>query len=164
MVGRTQRINGTDKARFEAFQEIGCVPCAIESLGFRLMTVQHVVEGMKRAEDETGNQHAMTWPGCEWHHLGLVPPDCGGRAERAEARYGPSLAHNKRGFVDRYGPERDMIAIADAMVRIITSARRNGEWMPPRIIERLIGQLHTEIVIGNPPSNGWEKQVKELVY
>ena len=160
MVGQTQAIRSQDRIRFSAFHEIGCIMCALEDrVGMGVVTVQHVVEANRRIEDDDGNQHAMTYPACRWHHLGEVPYNCKGSPNKATMYYGPSLQHSKREFETRYGTERQLIDITDAMVRMVMDNRRKGEYLPPRQTKRLIQQLHREIVQRDPPSNGWQNEV-----
>jgi hypothetical protein len=65
-----------------------------------------------------------------------------------EKKYGPSFARNKRGFVIRYGTERQLIQIQDALVRMYEKARDKGEYLPPVEIGKLTRCLHKEIVLG----------------
>lgn len=155
MVGATQQQTRADRARLHRFADIGCLACHIDRIGYALPTAHHAVEAGRRMTDEEGSEHQMTVPLCAWHHLGLVPAEYGGKVERARAYIGPSLEHHKQDFEAHYGTQRQLVQITTAMVRIIDSAARRGEYLPPSEVETTVCQLHREIVRGDPPSSGW---------
>ena len=142
MVGRTQSATKADKARFNALYQVGCLCCHIEGWGFAEAQIHHVVEGRKRLGLE------FTVRLCPHHHSGEVPPICCGNVAVAERRFGPSLAHNKGGFIARYGTERDLVMVADRMVERIGQAAVNGEYLPEFEIGSLVQQFHREVIDG----------------
>lgn len=88
----------------------GCLPCQLQGFHYRLATVQHVVEGKKRLG------HSWTYGACEWHHLG-IPPD-GYDDYKAERILGPSLAWDKKKYIDRYGSERQLVELQDVVLAL----------------------------------------------
>ena len=87
--------------RFEALQEMGCICCRIEGLGINPPQIHHLVEGRKRLG------HDFTIPLCPWHHEGY--PHHGISESSMLYHYGPSLARNKRKFIETYGTERELL-------------------------------------------------------
>ena len=150
MVGKTKTQNAADKRRFEAMSEIGCIPCMIGGWDGVPATTQHVTEAGRRLNDE----HQQTYRSCQWHHLGKFDDPV--RSIRAATKiYGPSFERNKRAFAERYGTERQLIQIQDALVRMYFRAHEKGEYLPAPELTRLTNGLYREIVLDRPPSMGW---------
>jgi hypothetical protein len=129
------------RERFQDLQEIGCLCCLIAGYGYRAPDMHHVVDCGTR---EASGGHDSTIPLCEWMHRGL--PFSGYQVSEMRELFGPSLALEKRAFVERYGNERKLLAITDAIIRIVQSARRRGEFLPAREIGKAVRELHREIV------------------
>ena len=91
--------------------EMGCICC-----GRMGVHVHHIVDkGYRRLS----GGHQATIPLCPYHHVGypypaLVSVECS-KAE-IEQYFGPSLALNKRAFVERYGTERELLAKVNALL------------------------------------------------
>jgi hypothetical protein len=86
-------------------QDAGCICCAKEGFKDVPVDVHHLVDNGYRKH--SGGDKA-TLPLCPWHHRG-VPPG-GLSAAEAEKRAGPSMARNKKRFIQRYGTERELLA------------------------------------------------------
>ena len=87
-----------------------CLACEQEHIAQPWRTeIHHIVD---RGSRKHSGGHDATIPLCSWHHRG----DCrtGFTARDMETGYGPSLARNKRGFVAKYGTERELLALVDA--------------------------------------------------
>jgi hypothetical protein len=61
------------------------------------------------------------------------------------------LALDRREFATRYGSERQLVAITDALIRMRESALMRGEFLTHRELVRIAGELHREIVLGRSP-------------
>lgn len=83
-------------------QEIGCIVNYLQGKPGVPADVHHIVQGGKRMG------HSYTIPLSAWLHRGIKPwPTMSVDANTAQ--YGPSLAHNKRAFVERYGTELELL-------------------------------------------------------
>ncbi len=140
MVGATARRTATDNDRLSILSEVGCIPCMIDGW-WSPGEIHHVVEGMVRLE----NQHRWTYPACAWHHRGVPPGDC-------TAHFGPSMALSPRDYRHRYGEERGLVYIADAVVRIVESANRHHEWLSDVKMTQIVEALFGEIVLEESPT------------
>lgn len=109
-VGFTNNCNQFDRPamggffmpeRFLRLQDIGCIACRMEGWQPQPSDVHHLVEGRKRLGDN------YTIPLCPWHHRGVPENDM----SNAEMTFmlGPSLARNKRAFIQRYGTEKELL-------------------------------------------------------
>ena len=141
MVGRTPAKSKADRDRLAAVSSLPCLPCLIDGYPSVPATVQHVVEARKRLGD------FFTYPSCPWHHQAGM----NGNVEKLTATYGPSLALDRREFATRYGSERQLVAITDALVRMKESALMRGEFLTQRELVKIAGELHAEIVLGRSP-------------
>lgn len=105
MVGKAKHRTAADRARFAQLQAMGCVACHLEGNGWEGPDVHHVLLGGERA----GHQHTI--PLCPWHHRGAnVTPLSD---EEVRALRGPSLKHEKRAFIERYGTEGQLVQIVN---------------------------------------------------
>lgn len=120
----------SEQRRLNDISHLWCLPCAMDGWDGVLATVQHVVEGRKRLG------HHFTWPGCEWHHLG-IPPE-GFNIHEATARWGPSLAHHHRRFQATFASERSLVSLTDYLLSRkkdltncgqIMTAEQYGTWV-----------------------------------
>lgn len=97
--------------RFNRFQDIGCLCCAMEGYLDVPVDAHHIVDKGYRAL--SGGDDA-TLPICPWHHRG-VPPS-GFSEDTAEGYAGPSLALRKKRFKERYGTERELLALTECLL------------------------------------------------
>jgi hypothetical protein len=142
MVGATKHRTKSDDDRFDAIQSIGCICCCLENWPGTPCEIDHLLTGGVRFEDE----HRYTIGLDSWHHRGIPPPHCCGSIEEATKCHGPSRRHNSKAFAERYGTDDQLLAIEDAAIRIVQSARRRGEYLPAREIGKAVRELHREIV------------------
>jgi hypothetical protein len=106
MVGRTTKPSAAQRRRLDAISKMVCVACSIAGQRQPNRTeVHHLVD---RGSRRLSGGHDATIGLCGWHHRGAIPP----RPKMQLAR-APSMALQKRAFVERYGTERDMLAITD---------------------------------------------------
>lgn len=98
MVGKTKSRTKAQQRRFDALKEMGCICCIKRGLGPTPPEIHHDTDcGRRRGHD-------YTLPLCPWHHRGKH--DAGAAA--AEAVAGPSLARNKRAFIEEFGTEESL--------------------------------------------------------
>src|SRR5690348_11137198 len=82
--------------RFQALQEMGCIACKLDWVVDVPPDIHHLVEGYRLGHD-------YTIPLCPYHHRGVrdgSPCSVWGR---------PTLAGDKKAFVERYGTERELL-------------------------------------------------------
>src|SRR5574337_2071633 len=104
MVGKQKNITKSDRFRFNALKDIGCICCKLDGICPNIPTeIHHLVEGNNRL----GNTYTI--PLCTWHHRGEA-------SSQWEKLKGPSLARSKREFVAEYGTERELL---DAVNKIV---------------------------------------------
>jgi hypothetical protein len=142
VVGRSKTHSKSDDARFDALSEIGCLACNVNGWPCVPCQANHLLQGY-RFEDE----HRHTVGLCGYHHQGYPLPICctGSKAE-AERTHGPNLRDASKAFHARYGSDAELLAIEDAAIRIVQSARRRGRYLPSREISKAVRELHREIV------------------
>lgn len=97
--------------RFTRFQDIGCICCAMEGYLDVPVDVHHLVDKGDRAKS---GGDAATLPICPWHHRGIPPS--GFSEDTAEGYAGPSLALRKKRFKERYGNERELLALTERLL------------------------------------------------
>ncbi len=144
MVGQTKYQTKADEKRLSGVSQLGCLPCMIDGWNDVPATVQHITEGSVRLEDE----HQMTYPSCPWHHLGQPPDSFRGSINLAERKFGPSIKYRKKRFSNKYGSERELVHITDALLRVIDSEWRRGCYLGPAALGKVAVELHREIVLG----------------
>jgi hypothetical protein len=101
-------VNKIDRARLAKIKSFGCLACAQDGRRWQSDAHHVVSNGYRRLSG--GHQNTISL--CPWHHRGLLPD--GYTTSRATAEFGPSLAVNKREFVNRYGTERQLLAKINA--------------------------------------------------
>lgn len=104
MVGRQPTPTKSEKRRYRALKELGCIACRINGNYGVPAEIHHLVEGNKRL----GNDYTL--PLCAFHHRGVAE-------NSIERLKGPSLALNKRAFVDEYGNEHELLARVDRLLK-----------------------------------------------
>jgi hypothetical protein len=108
-------MNKNDLARLNALHNMPCICCEIEDemRGRHIeqpnrTTAHHLVDMGTR---ELSGGHQATLPMCEWHHLGYRHPDYD-NCDMA-AKWGPSMKHEKKKWIARYGGERPLLALVN---------------------------------------------------
>jgi len=104
MKPRRQKANKAEQERYNRLKQIICICCYDEPLQVPYVGVEihHMTSGGRRIGNE------FTLPLCFWHHRGVLPADSK-NSTIATLTYGPSLAKNKRQFVNRYGTEAQLL-------------------------------------------------------
>lgn len=103
MVGRQPTPTKSEQRRYRALKELGCIACRINGNYGVPAEIYHLVEGNKRL----GNDYTI--PLCGFHHRGAAE-------NSIERLKGPSLAINKRAFVEEYGSERELLAVVNHLL------------------------------------------------
>lgn len=111
MVGRTKHKTRADRERFDKLQEIGCI-VSLAYFNRRGVPgdIHHLLTGGRRYPD----QHQMTICLEPWYHRGIPPS--GFTESQARARLGPTLCHEKRQFVERFGTELDLLEMTNSCI------------------------------------------------
>ena len=99
------------QARFRALQDLGCICCLLECVGWMAPDIHHIVD--KGYREHSGGDMA-TLPLCPWHHRGLTPE--GMTTAYAIQRLGPSLKLDKKQFNRTYGGERRLLELVNAQL------------------------------------------------
>ena len=138
MVGQTDRPTAEEQRRLDILADIEfCLPCLIDGWT-EAGEIHHVVEGRVRLG------HRWTYLNCPWHHRGKPPTEL-------TFDFGPSLARSSTKYAQRYGTERQLVQMQDALVRISEQAARRHEYIADIKLISLSRQLHKEIVLGVSP-------------
>ena len=88
---------------FGKLQSFGC--CACRKRGYwRATEIHHLVDKGTR---KLSGGHDAVIPLCAWHHRGI--PDTGVRTAVMRDVLGPSMALEKRAFVEEFGTERELL-------------------------------------------------------
>ena len=106
MVGKTRKATAKQKKRMETIKVLGCVACLLDGVLDRHATVHHILAGgigSKRLG------HDFTIGLCDWHHQATC--NRGLSLSAMCSKWGPSLAHSPRKFVEQYGSERELLEI-----------------------------------------------------
>lgn len=106
MVGKTKSRTKEEQRRFQAIKEIGCIPCRM--LGYYNVPcdIQHCISGGKR------RGHSYSYGCCPYHHRNVTDLD----KETAYRIFGPSLATNKKEFIERFGSDDELIAEQNRLI------------------------------------------------
>jgi hypothetical protein len=106
-------MNKADKLRMERIHAMPCVCCwmlrVIPLCG--KTEAHHIVDGGYR---RLSGGHQSSLPLGAFHHRG-EPPE-GLTISQATAFYGPSLALQKRAFIQKFGTERELLAIVNERI------------------------------------------------
>lgn len=96
----TGRLTAADRARFDAFQRIGCIACW-QRKRYSVPEVHHLLSGNKR------RGHRYTVPLCPAHHRGIG---------HDESQHGPCLAKNSRAFRAAFGADETLLTMTDQLI------------------------------------------------
>lgn len=106
-----------EKRRFLRLQELGCICCHIEGLGYVPAEIDHIVDkGYRRLS----GGHAATIPLCPYHHRG-VPPS-GFSEDTARGYAGPSKRLHRKLFIKTYGTDRELLAVVNKRIEALEKA------------------------------------------
>ena len=97
--------------RFSKLQSIGCVACLVNGAGQQPCDIHHIVDRGYRSHS---GGDASTIGLCPWHHRGVK--NDGMTTTLMVEWFGPSLALSKRRFVQRFGSERELLDIVNALI------------------------------------------------
>jgi hypothetical protein len=107
-----------DVERFDRLYALGCVVSRLIDLNrWEPADIHHLVEGRKRLG------HQATIPLSPWFHRG-VPSRFDMRPSEATAALGPSLAINKRAFIERFGTERQLLDLTNELIQVTHDSTR----------------------------------------
>jgi hypothetical protein len=141
VVGRTAPQTRSDAARLQILSDLYCIPCAIDNWA-EPAEIRHITEGFRRVNGSE-TEHRWTYCICPWHHRSVPPTEI-------YYDFGPSMARDPRAYHARYGSERELVQIADALVRIVQAAQKRHEWLPDIKLIAITQALHREIVLKKP--------------
>jgi hypothetical protein len=113
-------VNATvaDVERFGELYRLGCVVSRLIDLDrWEPADIHHRVEGRTRLG------HQSTIPLSPWFHRG-VPSRFDMRPSEATKALGPSLAINKRAFVEQFGTERQLLELTNELLGLIHDSER----------------------------------------
>lgn len=103
--------------RLDRLHRLPCMACVHEGVTQPNATEAHHLVDKGYREHSGG--HDATIPLCEWHHRG-VQREAWGVGHwlkiEMEAKYGPSMALNKRAFEAKYGTQRELLAKIDVLL------------------------------------------------
>lgn len=107
MVGQKKKKTKSQLKRFRAIQEIGCLAC--RQLGYYNVPCQihHLVNGYRLGDEYTVGL-------CPYHHQGISDLD----KETAYRILGPSLATNKKEFIERFGTDDELLMEQNRLIRL----------------------------------------------
>ena len=144
MIGRVKPPTKAERDRLVAVSGVPCLPCMIDNWPGVPAQVQHVVEGNERLGD------MFTYPGCPWHHQGITS----GNISATTEQYGPSYAHDRNSFHERYGTERQLVAITDHLLSLDEQVREWQGYIDFHEMMITAQDLHREMVLGKSPEEG----------
>ena len=98
--------------RLDRIHRLPCMACVQEGVSQPSPTEAHHL--VDRGYRKHSGGHDATIPLCGWHHRGMQR-DKWIKAEMT-AKYGPSFDLDKRRFVDRYGSERELLAMVNSVL------------------------------------------------
>jgi hypothetical protein len=110
-------MSKSDKRRYESLQRHGCIASRKAGWGWVAPDIHHIVSnGYRRLSG--GNK--ATIPLSPWFHRG-VPP-CGLTEQQATDMFGPSMALNKKAFVERFGTEAQLLEEVNLVIESMEKA------------------------------------------
>lgn len=99
-------------ARLAILARLPCMCCVVMGRNQpSRTTIHHLVDKGTRV---LSGGHMATLPLCGWHHVGRQAN--GMTRVMMAAKYGPSLALQKKAFVERYGTERELLKRIDGLL------------------------------------------------
>ena len=117
----TTTPTAAEAERMDRLSRMPCIACQIRLTNSPLgpsqpsrTTIHHLVDKGTR---KLSGGHMATIPLCEWHHQGSSLP--GMTSRTMEILYGPSLALDKRLFVETYQPERYLLMLTNAALAMM---------------------------------------------
>lgn len=99
----------SQRRRFEILKsEIGCIAC-VRCGVHTPADIHHILVAGRR------KSHDYTIPLCPWHHRGIITePDL--TEEYVIQAVGPSLARDKRAFIERFGDELELLETTETLL------------------------------------------------
>lgn len=110
----SRAIKPTDRRRFLLIQDIGCIACIMLGVPHEPCDIHHVTDCGRRMK----NEHQCTIGLCPYHHRGM--PRNGQTLATMEYLLGPSLHHDKKGFIARFGTELQLLEAQNSLLRDIS--------------------------------------------
>lgn len=102
--------------RFMKLREIGCIHCRLLGWFNDEVDIHHIVD---RGYRRLSGGDAATIPLCAWAHRGHCNE--GMTVTDMRLRFGPSLFHHKKAFIERFGTERELLAKVNGLIRLNAS-------------------------------------------
>lgn len=105
MVGKKKKKTKSQERRFRAIKEIGCLAC--RQLGYYDVPgeAHHLLNGYRR-----GDEYSVSL--CQYHHRNVTELD----KETAYRILGPSLATNKKEFIERFGTDEELLSTQNKLI------------------------------------------------
>lgn len=105
MVGKSKAATKEQKRRFDAIKSIGCLAC--RQLGYYDVDaeIHHLLNGYRRGHDYSVGL-------CCFHHRNVTELD----KETAYRILGPSLATNKKEFIERFGTDEELLSTQNKLI------------------------------------------------
>ena len=117
-------MNKADETRLRVIHALPCMACVKEGISQPSRTESHHIVDKGYREHSGG--HQATLPLCGWHHradvLGCNALCNSPTISNALIVYGPSLGAHKKRFIERYGPERELLAKVDQLIAGVEAA------------------------------------------
>jgi hypothetical protein len=106
-----------------AIRDIGCIYCRMAGIeGWTPCEKHHLNAGDKAGGERVGEK--ATVGACQWHHVGKCYHTQSIRyCDTCTRLYGPSMKHNKRDFMERFGSGTEQLAYQDNLI---------SNWCNPR--------------------------------
>lgn len=107
------------RRRFDSIAWLGCVACLLD---YRFNEPCQIHHGLKSGRRPNGQAaHWYTVGLCPWHHQGIANRDI--PVGKCREIFGPSLAKEKKAFIERYGTDSELVALQNKLL-----ARDEAEW------------------------------------
>lgn len=110
MVGKTKTPTKAQRQRIEEVKSMGCIACWMGSGALVAAEYHHIVSGYRMGHD-------YGIPLCPWHHRGQ-PLSVDQRPSECRELMGPSLALQKRAFVEEYGTELELLSEVNQLLGV----------------------------------------------